>query len=61
MPLLQQFIDDGAIAHAAADLQPHRRLRGEFPDERAIAERAVARTIQVDDVQPAGAERTIAR
>jgi hypothetical protein len=38
----------------------HHPLRRECSDQRAIAQRTIARAIQVDDVQPAGAECAIA-
>ena len=39
----------------------HAALRGERHDERAVAEHAVPRAIEVDHVQPAAPERAIAR
>ena len=44
-------------AHAAADLDLDRRLRGQAHGDAAVGERAVARAVQIDDVQPAGADR----
>ncbi len=45
-----------AVAHAAADLQLHRALRGELLDQAAIDQRAVARAVQIHHVQPARTE-----
>ncbi len=59
-PAAQQILDDGRGAHAAADLDPDGRLRGEPFDDGAIGERAVARAVQIDDVQPARAKGAIA-
>ncbi len=52
---VEHLRERGGVAQAAADLQIHRLGRREFDDDRAIAERSVARAIQIDNVQPVGA------
>ena len=56
----QQVVDDRRRAHAAAHLDVQRLLRGEPDDDAAIGELAVLRAVEIDDVQPARAERAIA-
>ena len=48
-------------AHAAAHLDVERALRREPHDDAAIGELAVLGAVEIDDVQPARAERAIAQ
>ncbi len=62
LPITHALCTDGqhardcrGVAQSAADLQRQRIAARELVDDAGIALAAVARTIQVDDVQPAGA------
>src|SRR6185503_6265879 len=45
--------------HAATHLDAQRALRGEPHDRRSIGEHAILRAVEVDDVQPGGAEPAV--
>jgi hypothetical protein len=47
--------------HASADLKPQARPARQFHDFHAIAEFAVTRTIEVDDMQPGRSKIAITR
>ena len=54
-PGVQHLCECRGVAQAAADLQIERPSCREIYDDCAIAERPIACTIQIDDVQPVGA------
>ena len=57
--IAQQVVDHGRGTHAATHLDVQRALRGEPHDDAAVREPAVLRAVEIDDVQPVGAERAI--
>ena len=56
----QQVVDHGQRTHAASDLQVDRVLARETQQQRTVRELPVARAVEIDDVQPGRAQRTVA-